>query len=202
MCSCRVAELGGFQVFKCYMQPKTKKHLGSDREPSKGRLSHALHKAYRFDLLLVLPLLPLLPLQLLLQLVPLLMLLLNLSPKPQALNPESLDTYNHNRRTAIAAIPPRLSAVARPLQVPRESPEKGPCTQKCIHFGLKVLPVISTLGPKYLLFGYMDCQGLLISHGWFVRFRFRFWDCRLKDSCVLKGFCATKPEPNRSNSSG
>ena len=35
---------------------------------------------------------------------------------------------------------------------------KSPCTPNSLYFGLKVVP-IGTLGPKYILFGYMDPEG-------------------------------------------
>ena len=37
---------------------------------------------------------------------------------------------------------------------------KGPCTQNSIYFGLKVVPVLVLLGPKSVLFGYMDMDPL------------------------------------------
>ena len=35
-----------------------------------------------------------------------------------------------------------------------------------IYFGLKVLPIIGTLGPKYILVGYMDPEGKIRIRGY------------------------------------
>ena len=39
---------------------------------------------------------------------------------------------------------------------------KGPCTQIASTLKFKVGPYIGTLGPKYLLFGYMDPLGYIL----------------------------------------